>query len=198
MKTAAYICKGCGIGERVNTAQMATIATKEGKMNLVREHDFLCNAAGVQMIRDDIEKEGRHSRDDRRLFAPRQDRGIPVPDRGAGARQHPRRRDLEPARYAGSEGNHAGDGRRLRAHGLRRSQENEAARRQPSVGHNKRILVVGGGISGMTAALEAAKTGYDVVLVEKEKQLGGWAAKLHKRVPYREPIRIPPIPASTK
>src|SRR3970282_523660 len=58
IKTAAYICKGCGIGERVSTAQMAKIAEKEGKMNLVREHDFLCNSAGVQMIRDDIEKEG--------------------------------------------------------------------------------------------------------------------------------------------
>ena len=57
MKTAAYICKGCGIGERISATQMANIATKEGKMNLVREHEFLCNAAGVQMIRDDIEKE---------------------------------------------------------------------------------------------------------------------------------------------
>ena len=57
-KTAAYICQGCGIGERVSTTQMAKIATKEGKMNLVREHEFLCNSAGVQMIRDDIEKEG--------------------------------------------------------------------------------------------------------------------------------------------
>ncbi len=34
------------------------IAQKEGKMELVREHDFLCNADGVQTIRDDIEKEG--------------------------------------------------------------------------------------------------------------------------------------------
>jgi len=25
-KTAAYICKGCGIGERVSTAQMSKIA----------------------------------------------------------------------------------------------------------------------------------------------------------------------------
>ena len=32
MKTAAYICSGCGIGERVSTAQMAKIAQKEGKM----------------------------------------------------------------------------------------------------------------------------------------------------------------------
>src|SRR5574341_18126 len=57
MKTAAYICKGCGIGDCVSAAQLAKVAQKEGKMALVREHDFLCSAAGVQMIRDDIEKE---------------------------------------------------------------------------------------------------------------------------------------------
>jgi len=27
-------------------------------MHLVREHDFLCSEAGVQLIRDDIDKEG--------------------------------------------------------------------------------------------------------------------------------------------
>ncbi|MBP6770815.1 MAG: hypothetical protein KA171_23770, partial [Reyranella sp.] len=57
MKTAAYICRGCGIGERLNTKQMAMVAQKEGKMKVVREHDFLCDAAGVQMIRDDIANE---------------------------------------------------------------------------------------------------------------------------------------------
>ena len=59
-------------------------------------------------------------------------------------------------------------------------------RTNPSHGNNKRILVVGGGICGMTAALEASKTGYEVLLVEKTGSLGGWAAKLAKRVPFRE------------
>jgi heterodisulfide reductase subunit A len=34
-------------------------------------------------------------------------------------------------------------------------------------------LVIGGGVSGMTAALELAKQGFEVHLVEKEKELGG-------------------------
>jgi len=34
-------------------------------------------------------------------------------------------------------------------------------------------LVIGGGVSGMTAALELAKQGFDVHLVEREKELGG-------------------------
>ena len=38
---------------------------------------------------------------------------------------------------------------------------------------NQTILVVGGGISGLTAALEAAETGKQVVLVEKRPFVGG-------------------------
>ena len=53
------------------------------------------------------------------------------------------------------------------------------------------VLVVGGGITGMTAALEASKTGYKVVLVEKAGELGGWAGKLWKRVAYKEPFADP-------
>ena len=40
-------------------------------------------------------------------------------------------------------------------------------------------LVVGGGVSGMTAALEMAEQGYQVYLVEKSSQLGGQALKLN-------------------
>ena len=55
IKTGAYICKGCGLGERLDCGQLATIAEREGKANLVREHEFLCNAEGVAMIQNDID-----------------------------------------------------------------------------------------------------------------------------------------------
>jgi quinone-modifying oxidoreductase, subunit QmoA len=45
------------------------------------------------------------------------------------------------------------------------------------------ILVVGGGISGMTAALEAAECRRDVVLVEREATLGGRTALLYRYFP---------------
>jgi heterodisulfide reductase subunit A2 len=44
---------------------------------------------------------------------------------------------------------------------------------------NKVAMVVGGGIAGMTSALSIANQGHDVHLVEKEKELGGMARKLH-------------------
>jgi quinone-modifying oxidoreductase subunit QmoA len=48
---------------------------------------------------------------------------------------------------------------------------------------NQTILVVGGGISGITAALEAAEAGYGVVLLEKNPYLGGRVAQLHQYFP---------------
>ena len=43
----------------------------------------------------------------------------------------------------------------------------------------KSALVIGGGLSGMTSAIELAAQGYDVFLVEKEKELGGNLRKIH-------------------
>ena len=51
------------------------------------------------------------------------------------------------------------------------------------VATNETILVVGGGISGMTAALEAAETGKRVVLVEKRPYVGGRVSQLYKYFP---------------
>ncbi len=47
----------------------------------------------------------------------------------------------------------------------------------------KPILVIGGGIAGMTAALEVAEVGYSVILVEKEACLGGRVVHAHRYFP---------------
>ena len=44
---------------------------------------------------------------------------------------------------------------------------------------NKAALVVGGGIAGMTCALSIANQGHEVHLVEKNKDLGGMARRIH-------------------
>jgi len=43
---------------------------------------------------------------------------------------------------------------------------------------NKRALVIGGGVAGMNAAVALADQGFEVVIVEKEPQLGGLASDL--------------------
>ena len=53
-----------------------------------------------------------------------------------------------------------------------------------------KVLVMGGGVTGLTAALEVAKAGYEAVIIEKENELGGFVAKMKKQLqaghPYRE------------
>jgi len=47
---------------------------------------------------------------------------------------------------------------------------------------NKQALVIGGGISGMNAALGLGKQGFKVFLLEKESELGGFSLKLHHTI----------------
>ncbi|MEK7712085.1 MAG: FAD-dependent oxidoreductase, partial [Pseudomonadota bacterium] len=190
-KIGAYICKGCGIGERLNTAQLVNIATKEGKANIAREHEFLCNASGVDMIKQDIEKEGVNH-----VVIAACSRRAKVETFSFGniALTRTNLREgviwITPADDDKKEivQEMAADYIRM---GCAEVKKMEAPQVNPSHGNNKRILVVGGGISGMTAAIEAAKTGYEVLLVEKTGSLGGMAAKLVKRVPFREPYSYP-------
>jgi quinone-modifying oxidoreductase subunit QmoA len=50
-------------------------------------------------------------------------------------------------------------------------------------GLTQSILVVGGGISGLTTAVEAAEAGRDVIIVEKRPYLGGRVAQLNQYFP---------------
>ncbi len=190
-KTAAYICKGCGLGERLDTAQLANLAESEGKCAITRQHDFLCNQDGVGTIRNDIDNEGvthvviaacsRRAKTEAFNF-----------DDVALTRANLRegvvwvRPDSEEARETTQE--MADDYVRMACAEIQYMHQPAG---NQEAGSNKRILVVGGGVSGMTAALESSKAGYEVLVVEKTAELGGWAAKLHRRVPTREPFADP-------
>ncbi len=52
-----------------------------------------------------------------------------------------------------------------------------------SEGFDSSIMVVGGGISGLTTALEAAEVGYEVFLIEKTPSIGGRVAQLNQYFP---------------
>jgi heterodisulfide reductase subunit A-like polyferredoxin len=48
------------------------------------------------------------------------------------------------------------------------------------------IMIVGGGIAGMQAALDAADSGYYVYLVEKSTSIGGVMSQLDKTFPTND------------
>ncbi len=73
-----------------------------------------------------------------------------------------------------------------KAKDLIRMAVGSVARAQALVDHslpmNKNVLVVGGGVTGMTTALQLADQGLKVFLAEKSPQLGGLAAKIRKTI----------------
>lgn len=48
---------------------------------------------------------------------------------------------------------------------------------------NKRVMVIGGGVAGIQAALDCAEAGLEVVLVERKASIGGKMAQLDKTFP---------------
>lgn len=184
-KYAAYLCKGCGIGAALNFEELAKVIRKEGKIQHIKEHDILCSPEGINMILEDIKPEGEGIN----CFfiaacSPRvkyQEFDFPnVVVERVNLRElvawtqepnHPETQAL------------AEDYCRMAAARIKKADLPEPYQTEC----DKTILVIGGGITGLTAALEAANNGYKVVLVEKEAQLGGFAAKLHKATPTSYP-----------
>jgi quinone-modifying oxidoreductase subunit QmoB len=191
IKTGAYICKGCGLGERLDCDQLATIAEREGKANIVKQHDFLCNAEGVAMIQHDIDNEGvnkvviaacsRRAKTEAFNF-----------ENVAISRANLREGVIwvRPDDDESSETTQemAADYVRM---GCSEVKFMNLPQANDEAASNDNLLVVGGGVAGMTAALEAAKAGYPVTIVEKSGQLGGSAAFDYKRVPERMPYADP-------
>ncbi len=52
---------------------------------------------------------------------------------------------------------------------------------------NRKVLVIGGGIAGITASLDLAEGGYEVFLLEREPALGGHMAQLSRTFPDLDP-----------
>lgn len=191
MKTAAYICTGCGIGDKLDVKTMEKIATKEGKMALVRNHPFMCGEEGVAMINNDIANEGvthlmiagcsRRAKTEAFYFPT-----------AAMARANLR----EGVIWVVAEGDDHDEVRQEMADdyvrmGCAELKKMKVPAGNPNTTTNKRIMVVGGGFSGLTSAIEIASTGYDVLVVEKAGQLGGRAAQAWRAVPDRAPYADP-------
>ena len=191
MKVAAYICQGCGLGERLDTKALSGVAKKEGKAAIVKEHEFLCNAEGVQMIRDDIANEAvthvmigacsRRAKTEAFGFTD-------VCVSRANLREGVIWCQPETDEAQETTQEMAEDYIRM---GCAEVKKMTLPAGDPAAVTERRLLVVGGGVSGMTAALEASMAGYQVVLVEKSGALGGWAARLHKRTPGKSPYADP-------
>jgi len=188
-KVAVWICRGCDIGESVDVEALENLATGDCGAHQCSTHPCLCGDEGVELIKKDIEEGAgalvvvacspRFNTDTFTFDGVLTER---VNLRELVVWSHP----------ANDEDTQmlAEDYLRM---GIVRAQK--ASIPEPfETEVDKTILVVGGGQSGMTAAVEAARAGYEVVLVEKEEQLGGklrqFSKLFPKKPPYREPVPV--------
>ncbi len=191
VKIGAYICKGCDLGNRLNTDQLEMIATREGRVALAKSHDFLCGEDGVKMIQDDLAS-GEANRVVIAACSRRAKTDAFSFEHTATSRVNLRegviwvRPDTAEAQETTQE--MAADYVRM---GCAEIKFMAAPKPSEEQGTNRHVMVVGGGITGMTAALEASRAGYQVSMVEKSDQLGGIAGQLYRRAPTRAPYAHP-------
>jgi quinone-modifying oxidoreductase subunit QmoB len=186
-KPGVYLCKGCAIGEAVSVDELEAVAS-EMKVPLCRQHDNLCAEDGVATIKKDL-AEGAVNQVviaacSSRVMTDRFDFD------GTQVIRANLREQVVWTHPAGDE-----DTQMMAADNLRMAiaQASKTAPPEPWTegAFSQRILVVGGGVSGLSAAREAAEAGHEVLLVERSDTLGGWARKWAKRMPHRPPYRDP-------
>jgi quinone-modifying oxidoreductase subunit QmoB len=196
-KFAGYVCTGCGLGERLDAATLEQTATRDGKMQSCKQHELLCGAEGVQMIKDDIANDGVTHVMIAACSRRAKVEAFNIPD-VAITRANLRegviwiRPDTDENRETTQE--MADDYVRMACAELKSMGIPSSSGEQEL---NKNLLVVGGGITGMTAAIEAAAAGYPVHIVEKSGALGGAVGSYYKIIPTRAPYDAPeenPVP----
>jgi len=204
-KYGVYICTGCGIGDALDMEELCGVPEEEGFS--VKTHPFLCGKEGLDLIKKDIADDGVNT-----LIIAGCSRRVNydifkfdgcIVDRVNLREQvvwsHPRSEFPALTEEQKDDEEHF-DSLQMLAEdyvkmGMARVEKVDLP--EPFLLENisKKILVIGGGITGISAALDAAKTGYEVTIVEKESSLGGYAAKVRKQIPVEEPYEelIPPI-----
>ncbi|MGD2269554.1 MAG: FAD-dependent oxidoreductase [Desulfobacterales bacterium] len=204
-KYGVYICTGCGIGDALNVETLVDVAKEEGIP--VQTHSMFCGKQGLELIRQDIAEKGintlviaacsrRVNFDVFRFDGCIVDR---VNLREQVVWSHPRSDYPALTEEQTDDGVHF-DRLQMLAEdylkmGMARVEKIDLPEPYLLDTLSRKILVIGGGVAGLSAALDAANTGYEVTIVEKEASLGGHARHWRKQLPMEQPYEdlIPPI-----
>ena len=192
MKPGVYLCKGCGIGDAISVDALEQIAANDYKVPVCRQHDFLCGDEGRALIDADL-ADGSVNQPIIAACSPRVMTDRFTFDRATAIRANLREQVAWSQPAAGEDG--AEDTQMLADDYLRmaiaQAAQTSTTVAGPEGEYSRTILVLGGGTTGLAAALQGARTGYEVLLVEREERVGGWANKWSKTMPYLPPYRDP-------
>jgi quinone-modifying oxidoreductase subunit QmoB len=185
-KIGVYICKGCEIGKSLDIDKLVEVTNDETEASICKTQDVLCSREGIESIQADIDGEGVNrvvvAACSQRVFAESFEFGAHVLTDRVNLREHvawchtPNDEDTQM---------HGEDQIRMGVARLGTVGPPEAFVEETS----KDLMVIGGGVTGMTAAKTAAVAGYKVTLVEKEDRLGGWASRFRNVFPKHPPYK---------
>jgi heterodisulfide reductase subunit A len=191
-KIGVYVCNcGTNIAKVVDCDAVAEFASRQPGVTVAKSYKYMCSNPGQEMIVEDIKAEGL----DRVVVAACSPRMHEPTFRKAleTAGINPYFVEManirEQCSWVHDDPAVATD----KARALMLAAVKRVAYHQPlerrSVEMNPNVLVIGGGIVGMTAALELAGGGSRVYLVEREDHLGGNVARVDLTAPYLDSAR---------
>ncbi len=201
-KTGVYICTGCGIGDLLDVDALVE-AAEESSPDEVKTHAAFCGGEGFAQITADV-ADGTNTiviaACSPRAFADKFKFDGCIVER-ANLREHcvyvqPTDAEIDALDEDDEEKTKLKESRQELAEDYIRMSLTRVGKTtlpEPYAGEegtefSKTILVIGGGVAGLTSARDASAAGYPVVLVEQEAALGGFAGKMRKqaRLPYKD------------
>ncbi len=196
-KYGVYICEGCGIGEALDIEKLCEVPKEEGVA--VKTCPILCSKDGVELLKKDIADQGVNTLviaacSRRVLYDVFRFDGCIV-DRVNLREQvvwsHSRSKYPAPTEEQKEDEQFIDHVQMLAADylkmGMARVEKVNLPEPYKLENFTRKILVIGGGITGISAAIDAAKVGYEVTIVEKESALGGNARNWRKQLPGAYP-----------
>ena len=202
-KYGVYICHGCGIGESLNIEKLSEVASDEGYS--VKTCPALCGKDGLELLKQDVAG-GVNTLviaacSPRVLYDTFRFDGCIVERvnlREHVVWSHPRSTYPAPTEEQKDDETFIDHVQMMASDYLKMSLAKVGKINLPEPYKletlSRKILVIGGGLTGISAAIDAAKAGYEVTIVEKEAALGGNAAKWRKQLPTEYPYEKPTAP----
>ncbi len=190
-RIGVYVCHcGTNIAATVDVAAVAEFAQHLPGVVVSRHYTYMCSEPGQTLIKEDARELGLN----RVVVASCSPRMHEPTFRGAAADGgvNPYRTEMANIREQCSWVHPDGAAATAKARALVASAVAKAGLleelQERQVGVTAGVLVIGGGVTGMVAALDVAEAGFPAYLVEKTARLGGHTADIHRTFPNLEPV----------
>ncbi|MGA3218123.1 MAG: CoB--CoM heterodisulfide reductase iron-sulfur subunit A family protein [Acidimicrobiales bacterium] len=185
-KVGVYVCHcGLNIASKVDVSQVVAFAALQPGVSVARDYKFMCADPGQELIQQDI-RDGLVNRVVVASCSPLMHEATFRRATAAGGLSpfyFQMANIREDVAWVTTDGDAATEkAKTLVAAAVRRVRDHEPLERRESPVHPE-VLVVGGGIAGIHAALTMAEAGKHVYLVEREATIGGHMARFDKTFP---------------